>query len=141
MSERHPLVGSWRVAVSIPGVSAEIVNLASFSSDGLVLVVLPISNPAPPGAAHHVEYWTPAVGTWMATGPTSATMSFVTLGTDETGVSIGSHVVSATVETDADGTSWQGPFAIKIIAADGTTAGTVSGSVAASRIAANQQPA
>jgi hypothetical protein len=136
VNETHQLVGAWRVNVSIPGVGVEFVNLASFSADGTVIVALPGPNPAPPGAGHRLEYWTPALGSWVAAGPTSAEMSFVTLGTDETGASIGSHVVSATVEIDADGASWHGPFAIDVVDPHGVSIGSVSGSVVASRIPA-----
>jgi hypothetical protein len=134
VSETNPLVGAWRVTVMIPEAGVELVNLAAISTDGGILVVLPSPNPAAPGADHRLEYWTPAIGSWAPAGPAGATMSFVTLGTDETGASLGSHVVSATVEVDANGTSWHGPFVIDVIGTDGNHQGSISGSVVAIRI-------
>jgi hypothetical protein len=88
--------------VSIPGVGVEFVNMASFNAESGVIVALPSPNPAAPSAAHRLEYWIPAVGEWTDARAEGAAMSFVTLGTDENGVSIGSHDVSPTVEIDAE---------------------------------------
>jgi hypothetical protein len=136
MATRHPVVGSWRVAVTIPGAGAGLVNLARLSLDGGVVVAFPSPTPAPSGSGHRLEYWTPALGAWTATGEREATMTFVALGADENGNPAGTHTVSATVTADSGGGGWQGPFQIEIANADGTIRATVQGTVTATPIAA-----
>jgi hypothetical protein len=130
----HPLVGSWRVAVQV-AVAPAGVNLATFTGDGAVIVAFPSPTPAPPNAAHRLEYWTTALGTWQPDGPRDAAMTFVSLGVDETGADIGSHVITARVAVSADGRSWSGPFRIAISGPDGAPAGSFDGTVSAERIA------
>jgi hypothetical protein len=136
MSAIHPLVGAWRVAVTIPGVGPGLINLAIISVDGTLLVAFPSPSPAAPNAGHRLEYWTPAVGSWAPRGDRDAEMTFVALGVDENGSPVGSHSITATVTADADGSGWHGPFQIEIIDAGGTTRGSVSGTVTATRISA-----
>jgi hypothetical protein len=112
MSAMHPAVGAWRVAVTIPSVGPGLVNLANISADGTMLVAFPSPSPAAPNAGHRLEYWTPAVGSWTASGDRDAMMTFVSLGVDENGSPIGAHSITATVTVDADGSGWQGPFQI-----------------------------
>jgi hypothetical protein len=45
-----PIVGSWRVAVSVGSVTG-LTNLATLSADGTMVVAFPSPRPAPPGAA------------------------------------------------------------------------------------------
>jgi hypothetical protein len=137
VSEVHPVVGSWRVAVAVGNVSG-LTNLATLNADGTVVVVFPSPTPAAPGAAHRLEYWTPAIGSWAASGASTATMTFVALGADENGVAIGTHTVRATVAAGNDG--WHGPFTIEIAAPDGTVQATVSGPVTATPIVAEGHP-
>jgi hypothetical protein len=134
VSDRHPVVGSWRVAVEIPGAAAGLVNLATFSLDGGVLVATPSPTPAPPGSNHRLEYWTTAIGRWAPTDERSAATTFMTLGVDENGVSVGSHTITATVTADADGQSWSGPFTITIAGPEGQSVGSLSGTVQATRM-------
>lgn len=136
MSDRHPVVGSWRVSVEIPGAPSGTINLATLSLDGGVIVAFPSPTPAAPGSAHRLEYWTPALGRWAPKDAHSATMSFVALSVDENGAGIGTHTIAATVTANADGQHWDGPFTITIAGQDGTTLATVSGTVSASRITA-----
>lgn len=133
MDNLHPIVGSWRVAVAVGSVTG-LTNLATLSADGTTVVAFPSPTPAPPGASHRLEYWTPAIGSWSANGASKATMTFVALGADETGAAIGTHTVRATVEVSDDG--WQGPFTIEIAAADGAVQATIPGTVTATRIVA-----
>ena len=137
MDALHPIVGSWRVGVAVGGVSG-LTNLATLSADGTMVVAFPSPTPAPPGASHRLEYWTPAIGSWTAGSDGKATMTFVALGADETGAAVGTHTVRATVEVAADG--WHGPFTIEIAAADGTVQTSLSGTVTATRIAAADAP-
>ena len=112
MSARHPIVGAWWVTVEVGGNRGPD-NLASFGADGNVLVASPSPTPAAPDAGHQVEFWTPALGSWSATGDNSASMRFVTLGTAETGASAGSHTIAADVAVAADGSSWAGTFELE----------------------------
>jgi hypothetical protein len=136
MSERHPAVGTWRVGVEIPGAPAGMVNLATFSLDGGVVVAFPSPTPAAPGAGHQLEYWTPALGRWESTDSQSAVMYFTSLGVNEHGASVGAHSISATVQASANAQELTGPFTIAITGADGSTLGSVSGTITATRITA-----
>lgn len=136
MPAPHPVVGSWKVAVSVPGAPARTINIARLSLDGGVVVTFPSPTPAPPGANHAMEFWTPAIGAWTAAVDRDATMTFVALGVNERGAPVGAHTVSATVTAAADGLSWQGPFQIEITSGDGASVGKVQGTVAATPITA-----
>jgi hypothetical protein len=113
------------------------VNLATFSLDGGVIVAFPSPTPAAPGAGHQLEYWTPALGRWESTGSQSATMYFTSLGADEHGAPVGTHNVVATVHADADGQGFSGPFTITVKGPDGAVLGSVQGAVKGSRFGAN----
>jgi hypothetical protein len=115
-------------------------NLAILSADGTVLVAFPSPTPAAPGAGHRLEFWTPAVGSWSAIGERGAAMTFVALGADENGTPIGTHTITANVEAAPDGQSWQGPFRINIAGIDGAVTASLSGTVNATRIAADATP-
>ena len=133
MSQRHPIVGAWWVAVEVGGNPGPD-NLATFGADGTMVVAVPSPTPAAQGASHRLEYWSPALGSWTATGQRTATMRFVTLGADENGVGVGSHTVTADVTVTADGTSWSGTFVFEITGADAHPAGRVEGTVTATPI-------
>ncbi|MDQ2652316.1 MAG: hypothetical protein M3Z20_04645 [Chloroflexota bacterium] len=137
MSDRHPVVGTWRVSVEIPGAPAGMINLATFSLDGGVIVAFPSPTPAAPGAGHQVEFWTPALGRWESTGDLSAAMFFTSLGVNEHGASVGTHGITAALQAGADGQGLTGPFTITITGADGSTLGSVSGTITATRIGAH----
>lgn len=137
MSDRHPVVGTWRVSVEIPGAPAGTVNLATFSLDGGVIVAFPSPTPAAPGAGHQLEYWTPALGRWESTDSQSAAMYFTSLGVDEHGAAVGTHSISATVKSDVDSQGFSGPFTITIAGVDGASLGSVSGTVTGARIGAH----
>ncbi len=136
MSDRHPVVGSWRVSVEIPGAPATMINLATLSLDGGVVVAFPSPTPAAPGSGHRLEYWTTALGRWEPTGDATAKMSFFSLGADENGNAIGTHTISATATSTAGGESWSGPFTITIAGVDGATLASLSGTVSATRLTA-----
>ena len=137
MTERHPVVGTWRVSVAIPGAPAGLLNLATFSLDGGVVVAFPSPTPAAPGAGHQFEFWTPALGRWESIGGQSAAMYFTALGVDEHGASVGAHSITATLQADASGQGLTGPFTITITGADDATLGSVSGTITATRITAH----
>lgn len=137
MPDRHPVVGTWRVDVELPGTPATMINLATFSLDGGVIVAFPSPTPAAPGSAHRLEFWTPALGRWESTGSQSARISFTSLGVNEHGTSVGTHSIAATVQADPDGQKLGGSFTITITGPDDATPGSVSGTITATRIEAH----
>jgi hypothetical protein len=107
----HPLVGAWVIDVSAeaPGQPQEATvapNVTVFTDEGIVLN-------AAPGAGTDV-------GAWEATGPRTAALTFVGL-IQEEGFA-GSVVIRATVEVDAAGETFSGPYSYTVVAADGTVA-------------------
>jgi len=110
VSDRHPMVASWRVSVEAPGAGPAFVNLAALSSDGTMVVTFPSPSRAAPSASHRLEYWTPGLGSWAPDGERGATMRFVSLGADENGAEIGTHTVTARVTADGEG--WRGLFTL-----------------------------
>jgi hypothetical protein len=111
-------------------------NLATISLDGSMIVAFPSPTPAAPGASHQFEYWTPALGSWSPVNATEANLTFMALGADESGAPIGSHVITSTISASGDGQSWSGPFTIKVLGPDGAALGSASGTVSATRITA-----
>ncbi len=136
MAEQHPLVGSWRVAVSLPGAGVVGTNLAQCGADGTMTVAFPTPVPAAAGQGHRLEHYTTAIGSWVAAGGRRVAMVFVSLAADENGAPIGAHTVSADVELDAAGAGWSGPFRIDVTSPAGEAQGDLSGTVAATRIVA-----
>jgi hypothetical protein len=112
-----------------------LINLANFGADGTLAVATPSPAPAPPGAGHRLEFWTAALGTWAATDERAAVMTFMTLGADENGNPVGSHIITATLTASADGQALQGPFQIAVNGPDGSPRATATGTVTATRIA------
>lgn len=130
------IVGSWRVSVQIPGVEQEIVNLATFSSDQTVVVAFATPSPAAAGQRHRMEFFSTALGSWETQSNGSVVMTFVSLGADENGITVGSHTISAEATVAADQQSWSGPFRIDVASAAGAALGSVAGTTKASRIVA-----
>jgi hypothetical protein len=63
-------------------------------------------------------------------------MTFVSLGADENGNTVGTHTISAQVTIADDKQSWSGPFRIDVASATGAALGSVQGTTKASRIVA-----
>lgn len=127
------IMGAWRVSVEIPGVVGAFINLTTFSADGVVLNAFGSPSPAPPGAAHKLEFYSTAVGSWKESAPGKVDLVFETLGVDENGAPIGSHRISANSALAADGSAWSGPFTLTILDPAGKQTGAVSGAVDAVR--------
>ena len=99
-----------------------------------MLNAFPTPSPAPPGATHKLEFFTTAVGSWTESGAGKVSLTFETLGVDENGTSIGSHVITATVDV-AVGGGWNGAFTLSVLDVTGKQVASVSGSVSGVRIA------
>jgi hypothetical protein len=130
------IVGSWRVAVTIPGVPEAMTNLATINADGTMVVAFGTPVAAAPGQDHKLEFYSAALGSWQTQNDGSIVMRFVSLGADETGKPVGSHTVSAQVTVAADRQSWGGPFRIDMASTSGTILGSVDGTTNATRIVA-----
>ena len=103
----HPLVGAWllNTDVDTPGSAPD--TLASFSADGVYAQV------DSDGSA--------GIGSWVATGPTSAAMSFRSLLPDQEGG--GAIEVRAAIEVAADGQSLTATYTLELVGAGGNASG------------------
>jgi hypothetical protein len=113
----HSLVGAWSVVdvrnpASGPGVIA-------FTADGIVTVVGPTGRTG--------------LGSWVATGPRTATGTWIIPGEIEIG-EVGSVVLLASIEVDATGTDFSGNYDLTLRTASGTAVETSHGTVAGTRI-------
>jgi hypothetical protein len=118
-TEGHPLVGAWILTIAdFDGVTA----LVAFSSDGIYQEF------DQDGAAGY--------GTWEATGPTTAALTFVTMFPASEGEFGGSSTVRATVEASADGQSLTAQFTIEFTGVEGIPEGEFGpGTATGTRIA------
>lgn len=127
------IVGAWRTTVAIEG-APPFVNLTTLSADGIVLNAFPTPSPAAPGSTHKLEFFTTALGVWKQAAPGKVSLTFETLGVDENGNPIGSHVITASVDVAAAGSAWSGAFTLTVLDPAGKQTGSVSGTVNATRI-------
>ena len=104
----HPLVGSW--AAVFGGDVAGGLFLAAFSGDGTVVVT--------DFDGDH------GVGSWAATGPRSATVTYVFLGANDAGLLDGSVAIRAAVEVDPAGGAFMGETSYTFVAPDGAVGDT-----------------
>jgi|SRR5882724_5113580 len=122
-ADQKSLVGSWIVDVmpDQPGVEP-FKNLATFTSDGLVLGTAPEL-----GTAH---------GIWTKTGPRRFAVKFMHLAPVGSPFGAGTVIVTSTVTVDKDGDTAMGPFTTVF----DTTAlqATVTGTVVLTRITNDQ---
>ena len=105
----HPLVGAWVIDISAedpagPQEATIAPNVSVFTDEGTVLN-------AAPGAGTDV-------GAWEATSARGAALTFVGLIAEEDFA--GSVIIRATVEVDATGATFSGPYSYTVVAADGT---------------------
>jgi hypothetical protein len=79
-SDRHPLIGTWRISAAPP---APPLGLATYHADGTMVFLFPSPFPeADPGGP--LGYQSPAYGVWEPTGERSAAVGTTTIGTAET---------------------------------------------------------
>ena len=113
----HPLVGTWFVD-AFPDDPTNPPDLSVYTADG---GVIDISG----GQA--------AGGAWEATGPRTAAVTFVFV--DDTEDFAGTFTIRATVEVDAAGETFAGPYSFTVVAADGTVLDSGEGTARATRLA------
>jgi hypothetical protein len=135
-AETHPLVGSWRVEVTVDGnPPLALPNLASFTADGVAVVSAPPLLPELPGSPARDAFST-GHGAWRATGPDTARVTFAFLVVGPGGVLASVNTVRGDLAVDPDGNAYAGAFTLAIDDADGNRIGAGSGSWRATRIAA-----
>ena len=113
----HPLVGTW-VADPDADNPANPPSVDVFTADGVALSV------AAGGAA--------TAGAWEATGPRTATITFVGV-FEEEGFG-GTFVVRGEVEVDEAGEAFTAPYSFTAVAADGTVLETGQGTARGTRL-------
>jgi len=115
----HPLVGTWLLVDSEDpdGPPALVV----FTSDGIYL---------------QTDYdRQTGYGSWEATDPTSAAMTFVQQFPDDEGNFGGSAIIRAAIEVDADGQRFTASYSIEVGGEDGPAGEFGPGEVIATRLA------
>jgi hypothetical protein len=126
-------VGSWRMTVDEAD-GPPTLALATFSADGTVVtaehpVVTP---PIAPG----VVFTSSGHGAWAATGPETANVTFVGLGSLGEGILFGTVTARAQIALGADGQTFRGEVVWTIADPSGQPHGSYSGSFQATRIVA-----
>jgi hypothetical protein len=108
MTSAHPLGGTWIVdADTDDPVNAPEVD--RFFADGGFLSIDAAGSPI--------------LGNWETTGERTATVTFVSPGTDDAGAYVGTFTVRAEVEVDATGDVFTGNYTIEIAGSDGSSPG------------------
>jgi hypothetical protein len=116
----HPLVGAWLLNTDVDDPGSRPSTLASFSADG---VYSQVDSSGDAG-----------IGSWAATGPTTAEMTFHGLLPDEEGG--GMVTVRAAIEVAADGQTLTATYTLEFVGPDGTGTGQYGpGHVTGTRIA------
>jgi hypothetical protein len=117
----HPVVGAWLLDPDAND-PANLPSLAIFHDDGTYLEV-----DADGGSG---------IGTWQATGPTTAAATFLYHGRDESGGFAGTVKIRATAAVDAAGNALTAEYTLEFIGPDGTSSGEMGpGTATAERIA------
>ena len=105
----HPLVGAWVIDTSAedpagPQEATVPPDVTVFTDEGTVIDSTPFGGTG--------------VGAWEATGPDAAALTFV-IPVEEDDFA-GSVIIRATLELDATGETFSGPYSYTVVAADGT---------------------
>ena len=124
------LVGAWFVEIR-SSITKDKVNGAvqALTSDGFWLG----SRPTHP-------YETPAVGTWVATGPQTAAYTFMVLNGSETDVLMAKTKVVGTLQYDARTDTWSGSDYLTVTDLSGHIIATDTGTLKGTRIAIEAPP-
>jgi hypothetical protein len=104
----HPLVGTWIVDADVDD-PANAPEVDRFFADGGFLSIDATGRPT--------------LGLWEATGERTATVTFISTGSDDTGAYVGTFTVRAEVEVDAAGDVFTGDYTIEIAGPDGSSPG------------------
>jgi hypothetical protein len=116
----YPLVGTWTVVED--GNPTAGPGLIAFTADGIVTVVGPTGRTG--------------LGSWMATGPRTATGTWIIPGEIEQGIA-GENLLHVSLEVDAAGAGFSADYDLTQRTISGTTVDTSQGTVHGARIQAN----
>jgi hypothetical protein len=134
MAGGQGFVGSWQLTIS-PVQGTPAVGLATFGAEGaLVTSVLPVE--PSPGAPGGVVFVSAGHGAWEATGPDTATFTFVALGANGQGIPDGTGTIRASIALGPDGQTFSGEYVATMADPAGNTVATEQGTVPAKRIVA-----
>ncbi len=130
----HPVVGSWRVNLTITGTMDQVAVLDTFGADGtLIASVKPVS-PAPPGAPFGQIFASLMHGSWTAAGPGQVAFTVVRLQTDEKGTYLGTVTVRAVLDESSDGQRLSGSFTYDVADPAGHVVASGTGTAEGTRI-------
>ncbi len=73
----HPIVGSWRVNLTVDGAMDQENVLSTFTADGTVLASVKPVSPAPPGAPFGQTFASLMHGNWTVVGPNQVALTLV----------------------------------------------------------------
>ena len=117
----HPAIGTW--LIDWGGDPASPPGLVVLAADGTVVELLPDAPGRGDGA-----------GAWAPTGPRTAAATVVFQLVDDAGTYGGVVKFRATIEVDGSGTRFTLPYAVEMIAPDGTARFAGQGTATATRV-------
>ena len=130
-TEQQGFVGSWLITFFEED-GPPTLALATLGADGTVVTAEhPVVTPP---IAHGPVYTSSGHGAWQATGPDSAIITFVGLGSYGEGVLFGTVTANATITLAPDRQAFDGAVRFTIADHGGNTLGTFPGSFRATRI-------
>jgi hypothetical protein len=131
----HPIVGSWRVSLTVDGAMDQESALDTFTADGTVLASVKPVSPAPPGAPFGQIFASLMHGSWTVVGPNQVALTLVRLQTDENGNYLGTVTVPAVLDMNSDGQRLSGPFTYAVADPAGKVVASGTGTAEGTRIA------
>ena len=131
----HPIVGSWRVSLTVDGAMDQDAALDTFTADGTVIASVKPVSPAPPGAPFAQIFASLMHGTWTVVGPNQVAFTIVRLQTDEKGNYLGTVTVPAVLDVRSDGQGLSGSFTYAVADPAGKVVATGTGTAEGTRIA------
>ena len=132
----HPLVGSWQIRFAFEtqgGPPIQLTNLATFSSDGTLVVANGGQLPTLMTGAG--LYLTEGHGAWEPTGERAADAAYVFILLDQSGGLASINTARIALEVDPSGDAYSGSFTLDMTTGEGTQfAPTARGTFTATRI-------
>ena len=132
-TEQRGFVGSWLMTFFEED-GPPTLALATISADGTVITSEhPVVTPP---VATGVIFTSAGHGAWQATGPDTATVTFVGLGSYGDGALFGTATARSSITLGADGQSFGGEVVWTVAGPDGNVLATYPGAFSATRIVA-----
>jgi hypothetical protein len=127
--------GSWQVVIALAD-GRTVVALSTYGADGTVVSSGLPAQPTPPGAPPGVVFLSPGHGTWEATSPDSANVTYVHLRASAEGQPLGTLTARLAVTLGADGDAFSGELVSTLADPAGNALASFTGTVQATRIVA-----